>query len=111
MLFTTGTTITLKKVLRKGTVSTFPTAANVYQLSVKNGSNEVLYNPSTITVVQSSLIADGHITVTGVPLTNGVNLVALARHSNADADAPTLTATSVATGVVYKTASATILEV
>jgi hypothetical protein len=111
MLFTTGTTITFKKVLRKGTVSTFPTAANVYQLSVKNGSSDVLYNPSSITVVQSSATTDGHITVTGVPLTDGVNLLTLSLHSNSDADASTLTSTTVATGSIYKTVSTTTLEV
>jgi hypothetical protein len=111
MLVTTGTTITLKKVLRKGAISSVPTAANLYQVSVKSGTSEVLYNPSGITVVQSSLTTDGHITITGIPLTDGVNLVTLSLHSNADADSPTLTSTVVAIGNIYKTVITTTLEV
>lgn len=111
MVYTTGTTITFKKVVVKGSPAITPTAANQYSVTIVNSAGTRLFNPTTVTVVQPTAIVDGSITIAGVPLVNGINNIAVTSQDNADLDVGTVAMTTVGKAAVYKVESATAVVV
>ena len=106
MVYTTGTTITFRKVVTKGSAEITPTAANQYLVTMVDSTGTKLFNPTTVTVVQPTAIADGSVTIAGIPLVDGINTVAVTSQSTADLDVGTVTMTTVGKGVVNKITSA-----
>lgn len=107
MVYTTGTTITFKKVVTKGSAAITPTAANQYSVTVVDSTGTKLFNPTTVTVVQPTATVDGSVTVTGIPLVGGVNTITVTSQTTADLDVGTVVMTTVGKAAVYKVTSAT----
>lgn len=87
MTYTTGSTVDIKKTLPKGAASGYSNVAANYQIEVKNGNVISTINPASLTAyVESDATTDGYITISGVTLTDGLNMITVKYFNNADSD-------------------------
>lgn len=107
MVYTTGSTITFKKVVVKGSAPIAPTAANQYSVTIVDSTGTKMFNPTTVTVVQPTATVDGSVTVAGIPLVNGVNSITVTSQTTADLDVGTVDMITVGKAAVYKVTSDT----
>ena len=109
MIYTTDNTITLKKVLPKGSTAPTVTTAARHSVSVTNNAGTKVVNPttSTFTYVAPTATVDGRITITGVPLVDGINSITVTSQDVDDMDTATVTVTQVAKTAVYKVTNST----